>query len=107
MVPGIIQYLTVTAPLITSIAADQPQTDIAIFPNPSNGKFSLQAGSLFTKYDLEIYNIMGEKVYSSHTPPLSITNRKFEIDLSKQSKGIYLLKIIFDKGVVKKKIIIQ
>lgn len=107
MAPGIIQYLSVVDPLITGITANQLETNISISPNPSNGKFTLQAGSLFTKYDLEIYNIMGEKVYSSHTPPLSITNRKFEIDLSKQSKGIYLLKIIFDKGVVKKKIIIQ
>ena len=49
---------------------------------------------------MEIFNEIGVKIYSS-----TIKNRISEIDLSKQSKGTYSVKIIDGEQIYIKKII--
>lgn len=69
--------------------------DLKIFPNPTTGKINIVAENI---KQVEIYNISGIKVKS--------TNKK-EIDLSQQSKGVYLIRVITNKGAMTKKIIIE
>ncbi len=77
--------------------------DATIYPNPSNGLF-------YVKYDpatslrvtrIEVMNMLGEKIYStqinSHGSSAPIT----EIDLSKQSKGIYFYQIKSEQRILK------
>lgn len=61
-----------------------------IFPNPTTGKFTVVAGN--SQYKMEIYNMMGEKVYSS------IANTPTTIDLSDNYNGIYFLRLTDEKG---------
>jgi hypothetical protein len=61
-----------------------------IFPNPTTGKFTVAAGN--SQYKMEIYNMMGEKVYSS------IANTPTTIDLSDNYNGIYFLRLTDEKG---------
>jgi len=73
---------------------------ISVYPNPSNGKFTLS--SEITKGEISIYNISGEKVYSS------TVNRKQEtVNLSSQPNGIYFLTIKTEQGTANKKLIIN
>ncbi|MBI3501624.1 MAG: T9SS type A sorting domain-containing protein [Bacteroidetes bacterium] len=79
-----------------------------ISPNPTTGIFQIQVGNgqlaAGKEYKIEIYNVFGEKVTQSNIPSGA---RNLTIDLSSQPKGIYLLKIIADRGEVNKKIIIN
>ena len=83
-----------------------------IFPNPSNGIFKLQmnpqhSGSV-DNYQISIFNLVGEKVYSIVNTKMVTQNSLLSVDLSAQSKGVYFLQIIYEnKSVVNKKIIIQ
>ncbi|MBI3502198.1 MAG: T9SS type A sorting domain-containing protein [Bacteroidetes bacterium] len=80
----------------TSNSAD----DILIYPNPSEGKFTIYNSKLNVER-IEIYNLLGEKIYSS-TP-----NAKLQtINLSAAS-GIYFLTIKTEQGTANKKIIIS
>ncbi len=65
------------------------QNLFSIYPNPSNGKFFLKSGN--TGIDLvEIYSIIGEKMIAfSQIRQNTLT----EIDLTGQSKGVYLAKV--------------
>ncbi|MBI3501327.1 MAG: T9SS type A sorting domain-containing protein [Bacteroidetes bacterium] len=74
---------------------------ISIFPNPSSGVFQITSYNL-QMTNAEIYNIYGERIYKSQA-----SSSKSQVDLSNQPSGIYLLKIITDRGVVNKKIIIN
>jgi hypothetical protein len=73
-----------------------PQTsNVILYPNPNNGKFTLS----ITNYELgitniEVYNILGEKVYSQ----FNIQNPTFNIDLSANPNGIYLYRVISEDG---------
>lgn len=102
----------------TGLAENQEQTGISIYPNPSNGRFNLSpgqpepvSGSQMLKqvqHDISIYNIRGEKVYTSTLSPFSNGGAVGEsIDISNQAKGIYFVKFYNGQTVLTKKIILE
>jgi Secretion system C-terminal sorting domain len=75
---------------------------INVIPNPSEGKFIVQiANSKYQPSTVEIYNLLGEKVYQSSV----IGNQSSVIDISGQPVGIYFLQVNTDKESFKQKII--
>ncbi|MGP8214500.1 MAG: T9SS type A sorting domain-containing protein [Bacteroidia bacterium] len=75
-----------------------------IYPNPSNGKFYIQSSAVGAQNfvsDIEVYNMLGEEVYSfanGHQPRCFGANSSMEIDLGNQPNGIYLLRIETQDG---------
>ncbi len=69
---------------------------VKVYPNPSSGEFKLQAKSeeLRGKSTVEVYNVLGEKVYSQFT----INNSPFTINLSNQPAGVYLYRVMAESG---------
>lgn len=76
---------------------------ISVFPNPSNGNFTLL---LHPKFDysnamLSIYDEKGKIIDSRN-----ITNNNIDIDISKQGSGIFYIQILTsDKKVITKKVV--
>lgn len=68
-------------------------SNISVYPNPSSGIYTIQAKGeelVGNSIMLEIYNTLGEKVYSNY----QITKlSNYQIDLSSQPAGVYFLKI--------------
>jgi len=69
--------------------------EVNIFPNPSNGVFTLNTENLKVNSTIEVYNMLGEKIYSNE---FSTLNSPFSINLSGNPSGIYLYKIITETG---------
>jgi hypothetical protein len=69
---------------------------ISLYPNPNNGVFQLAIRNeqFGIKNSVEVYNMLGEKVYQQH----SIPNSPFSINLSGQPSGVYLYRVITDSG---------
>lgn len=78
---------------------------IDIFPNPTGGIVTINLNWQSTKntYQLAVYNLIGEQVYSSKNIQLNIA----KIDLSNQPSGIYFIKIKTEEGEISKKIIVN
>ncbi|HEY4797679.1 MAG TPA: T9SS type A sorting domain-containing protein, partial [Bacteroidia bacterium] len=74
---------------------------VMIFPNPTTGKFEIRCEKTEAGI-LEIVDMMGEEIYSS-----AINSNRSEIDLSKQSGGIYFLRLKTSHGTATKKIILN
>ena len=72
------------------------QNDFIISPNPGNGIFTIN----IKEYELIIYNVFGEKVYS-----LTQQINNSVIDISSQPSGVYFLQVITGEGVMVKKIV--
>jgi len=78
-------------------------SDIFIYPNPTNGKSKINVNSSSIS-KIEIYNLQGGKVFTmekNHQQTLD------EIDISDLSKGIYLVKISDGGKYYSKKLIVQ
>lgn len=73
-------------------------SDFKMYPNPSNGNFSIDNSN--KAFSVEIYNVLGQKVFeikNADGSNLSVTNL---------NKGVYLVKITDDtKSLIKKLII--
>lgn len=74
--------------------------ELIIFPNPSNGLFTIEAKE--NNYEIIIMNILGRELCC-----LEIQNEKYKVDLSDQPVGIYFLQIVSKNGTALKKIIIN
>jgi hypothetical protein len=77
------------------------------YPNPSTGKFNLSF-SLPEKGDTEItiLNTDGKVIYKENLPGFSNTYDK-EIDISKNAKGIYFVRVEQGKHAQVKKIVLE
>jgi len=87
------------------------ENSIIIYPNPASGKVQVQS-SKFKIQSLEIYNIQGKLV--KQIPRLAESKRAdpqssvpIEIDVSSMAKGIYIVKIQSENGIVNRKLIVQ
>jgi hypothetical protein len=83
----------------TAAVNDVFSSKISIYPNPANEFVQIASEENIT--GIEIYNLIGKKVISSS----SLINNK--IDVSNLSKGIYVLKVMSNKLVGSRKIIIE
>jgi hypothetical protein len=71
----------------------------SIYPNPSNGTFTLRANENGT---IEVTNLQGKVVYKN-----SLNKTAQVIDLTENAKGVYFVSITTAKGVEVQKIVIQ
>ena len=77
---------------INSITGNSNQ--IVVYPNPNNGQFTIES-SISGASVVEIYNILGEKVFTRN---LSTTKGTNTIDISNQPNGAYLYRVISESG---------
>ena len=75
---------------------------LIIYPNPNTGIFNIEIADKDGNSLMEVYDVMGKKLVSS-----VVLTHKTEIDISKNPKGIYLIKVVNGNTVVTKKIIYQ
>lgn len=94
-----------TAP--TTIIEKYPTDNyfVQIFPNPNIGTFTLKM-KILKKQDVQlvIINAIGQEIYFDKTTQFIGTYQK-QIDLSKYSKGIYLIQIITGEKIINNKIV--
>jgi hypothetical protein len=71
---------------------------ISVYPNPNDGKFIVAFNSQQSaKANIEVYNILGEQVLAAS---LDNTKTQNSIDMSVQSNGVYLYRVITENGIL-------
>lgn len=76
--------------------------NISLYPNPNTGTFSLQSTEFIPKSKIEIYSILGKKLFEKE---ITTKNQTFNLNLS---SGIYLYTIKTNNQIIKNdKIIIN
>ena len=90
-----------------AIATFSSENSISIFPNPTSGIVSVQLNSASgVKIQLDVFDVLGEKVYSSfENSPLN--NSPMTIDLSSLSDGIYFVQVKTDGKIIATKKIVK
>ena len=69
---------------------------LTLYPNPVKDYLNIKLSNQLEIKNIKIYNMIGKMVNET---------KNLEVDFTKMAKGIYLLKIITNKGITTKKII--
>jgi uncharacterized repeat protein (TIGR03803 family) len=78
--------------------------DFTVFPNPSRGIVSFNLGSFEGVGKLEIYNLMGQVIYSQEVSAGELIQEK---DFSAQAKGMYIVRLSANGNVQTQKFVIE
>ncbi len=99
-----------TLPELTPAGSDQSLAEIALnlYPNPAKDLVHIRLPEGPKIHSIELFNIEGQMV----TAWYSVKNHEFALQLfdnkgSKFPAGVYLLNLVYDKGVCRKKLILQ
>ena len=93
----------------TTATAINPASEISqlsVFPNPSNGSFTVNASlSQSNSAMIKVLDLAGKKVHFEVVNHVNEINRT--LDLKHLAKGVYILEVTTDKGKATEKIIIE
>jgi len=85
------------------IAENAISTQLSVFPNPSQGVFTVKSDLILGETTVEVYDIAGKKVYQeTHNFK---TNQ--QLDLRNLKAGVYVLKGSSEQGAFAKKLLIK
>jgi hypothetical protein len=80
-----------------------------ISPNPNNGNFVLEIKTnnvkANEKYNIEVYNVMGKMVYHENVD--AEMNLRKSMHFKTLSKGVYIIRLNTDNGVMNGKFVIE
>ena len=81
----------------------ETQTDdfFRVYPNPTNGRVMLEFSEPTSNTLVEVYGLIGERILAKEISGYSL----YELDLTSQPQGVYLVKVSNGNSVVLKKII--
>ncbi len=65
--------------------------EVFIYPNPNNGKFTIDFGAFYNSVDVNIYNILGEKVFQNDY--LNQSGLSIEFD---GNNGVYFIEVVLN-----------
>jgi hypothetical protein len=89
------------ASVVTPASVEDLKSNISIYPNPTSGIFTIEL-DIITDYDVRVYNVLGQKVYTNLAASMST-----EIDLSNLDNGIYNLEIEINNIIYNEKVIVE
>jgi hypothetical protein len=81
-----------------STSASSNQTDVLIYPNPSEGVFIIEGVTTLTFANgaIEVTDILGRKI---QTVPVTVQRFNVVLDLSNEPSGIYFVRLLLDSKV--------
>lgn len=75
---------------------------VKIYPNPSNGLFTVELKVPYTALQLSLVNLLGQKIYFEETK-----QSESEILIYNITQGVYFLKLLVDDKLYTRKIIVK
>jgi hypothetical protein len=81
-------------PATAGIQQNAEAGGLSIYPNPNNGTFNL-ISSKATNGSIEVYNVLGERVYSQTATVFT----SMQLDLSNLTSGVYYLSLKSGEGI--------
>lgn len=89
---------------LVGVNEQQQENSLIVYPNPSTGKFTIAFSGTVCSGDVQMVNMMGEKIYSGKLS--SGLNSKTQITCDVPS-GIYFLQIAEGESVYVRKVIVK
>src|SRR5262249_44877642 len=88
-------------PDITGVGEEKTFSSLSIFPDPMADELSISSHLLTGKTEINIYNVVGEKVFSQK---LTAKSQQQTMDVSSLARGIYFVKVFQGEKIFTKKV---
>jgi hypothetical protein len=96
-----------TIPDIVGIEEPDPFRDVKVYPNPTTGLFTIEMNNnIFGELVMDIFTQNGSKALNIRFEK-STEHFRSQIDLTGQSKGLYLLNLSLDKYRAVRKVVVE
>lgn len=95
--------VVVTLSTCTGLEDLTTHNDILVYPNPSNGLFTISSVANTGKLDVSVVNMLGQTVKSES----SKNPKEVVVDMSSFSKGVYYMKIQMNDGAKLVKVVLD
>jgi hypothetical protein len=82
------------------------ENSLAIYPNPVKTNLNVSFTTINSDVSVSIFNVNGQVIFTEQNVNYTGQYKK-ALDLGGNAKGIYFLKIITDKQVVTRKIVLE
>lgn len=92
-VPKMLESTPTQLNVLTTVNGVRANTNIALYPNPNKGLFTLKGIASSSKLHIEVLNAIGQVVYKDDISTAAGSNLQTEINLGQVADGIYLLKM--------------
>jgi hypothetical protein len=84
------------------------QLGLSVYPNPSNGTFTLKLNDGFKAgTQVTVFDAMGRSVYSRELNGTAVNAQSATIDMGRQTPGVYTLELRTSKGNAQQKLVIE
>ncbi len=89
---------------VTGIAViSSPANAVHITPNPNNGEFTIKSSVDSRQSTVEVYNVLGEKVFTQPLRPMTQGQSRQaqgdnQINLTNEPSGVYLYRMLTESG---------
>lgn len=102
------QSATVVPTIILGIDELSNVSNFNMYPNPASGETNI-AFTLKQDKDvnLEVYNMLGEKVYSAEQGTMVTGNHMINVNTSSLHVGVYFVRFATTDGTITRKLVIQ
>ena len=90
--PNSIDFICETEGKSTSVFESELLSELEVFPNPVTDEFAIY-GLQFTVSEIEIYNLLGEKVYSQQPQVANLKSQTLSVDVTRLKSGVYFVKV--------------
>jgi hypothetical protein len=91
-----VDSIVMTAATTTNVKSLDDYTNSEIYPNPNNGMFTLKFETISPNSTIEVYNMLGQKIYQS----MLNTGDENQINLTNPKAGVYLYRVFSSDGTV-------
>ncbi|MFB9121318.1 S8 family serine peptidase [Bergeyella porcorum] len=85
--------VSVTIDIANLSTSDVKKEGLKIYPNPSDGRFVVEAGSGVTSLKAEVYDMSGKQIYKQ-----DFRGSKADLNLTQYPKGVYILNLVDNNG---------
>ena len=69
--------------------------ELKVYPNPNKGIFTMEVNTNGEKGQIEVYNILGEKVYTK-----TVNSGINQLNMNNEAEGVYIYKVTTEGGVL-------